>query len=321
LTAACTAGIVPPMPSSLHVERSGADQLETWLGLYNRLVPRYAFTMEESGHFARVNPELVDLLARRGPQVVGVACCWPYREAADAPALNAVLVVDPAERRRGVGSALYAALSEIAAAAGKTRLDVDVSDLDPDGGAFAEHRGFREVIERNVMVALDLTRIEAPAIEPPPGIELVSYAARPDLARAVWEIAGEALPDIPSDGEPAVPGDLATFRLRHFEDATLPHDAFLIALAGDEAVGYATLRVRGSRPTVGMHFMTAVRRAWRGRGIAGALKRAHVAWAKQAGLTALETGNEERNAPIRALNARFGYRQIEVRTTLRGPLA
>ena len=53
--------------------------------------------------------------------------------------------------------------------------------------------------------------------------------------------------------------------------------------------------------------MTGVRRAFRGRGIAGALKRAEIAWAKQAGYERLQTNNEVRNEPIRRLNERHGY--------------
>ena len=54
--------------------------------------------------------------------------------------------------------------------------------------------------------------------------------------------------------------------------------------------------------------MTAVKRAWRGRGIARALKATEINWALANGYTELHTSNEERNAPIKRLNARLGYR-------------
>ena len=53
--------------------------------------------------------------------------------------------------------------------------------------------------------------------------------------------------------------------------------------------------------------MTGVLRAYRGRGIAAALKRTQIAWAKQAGYEKLQTANEVRNEPIRRLNERHGY--------------
>ena len=69
------------------------------------------------------------------------------------------------------------------------------------------------------------------------------------------------------------------------------------------------------------HDLTGVKRAWRGRGIAGALKRKQIAWAKEQGYERLSTRNEERNAPIRKLNERYGYRPTVPRLTFRGPIA
>ena len=69
--------------------------------------------------------------------------------------------------------------------------------------------------------------------------------------------------------------------------------------------------------------MTGVLRAYRGRGIAAALKRTQIAWAKQAGYEKLQTANEVRNEPIRRLNARHGYKLepglVTLRDTLAGP--
>jgi RimJ/RimL family protein N-acetyltransferase len=67
--------------------------------------------------------------------------------------------------------------------------------------------------------------------------------------------------------------------------------------------------------------MTAVLPAYRGRGIATALKRATIAWAIDHGLTALETGNDVENAPMRAVNLGLGYTPIPDEIGYRGPLA
>ena len=69
----------------------------------------------------------------------------------------------------------------------------------------------------------------------------------------------------------------------------------------------AKLSLSEALPDVAFHDITGVKRAWRGRGIAGALKRAEIAWAIDSGYSALRTSNEGRNAPIRALNERYGY--------------
>jgi GNAT superfamily N-acetyltransferase len=98
-------------------------------------------------------------------------------------------------------------------------------------------------------------------------------------------------------------------------------EATFVALADGEVVAYAKLALSLARPTVALHDMTGVRRGWRGRGVARALKAAEIAWAKENGYERLETQNEERNEPIRRLNERYGYVVTPGSVTVRGPLA
>jgi GNAT superfamily N-acetyltransferase len=65
----------------------------------------------------------------------------------------------------------------------------------------------------------------------------------------------------------------------------------------------------------------AVARAHRGRGVAGAIKRAQIAWAKGHGIPALRTATETRLTQMRALNDRLGYRPLYEEIVLRGPNA
>jgi ribosomal protein S18 acetylase RimI-like enzyme len=95
-----------------------------------------------------------------------------------------------------------------------------------------------------------------------------------------------------------------------------PRLAF-VALAGGEVVGFASVDVVGD---TGYHGLTGVRRAFRRRGIAKALKLHQIAAAAEAGLARLITESEETNAPMRALNEALGYRPIPGSIVLRGPL-
>ena len=71
-------------------------------------------------------------------------------------------------------------------------------------------------------------------------------------------------------------------------------EATFVALADGEVAGYAKLSLSKSDSKIAFHDMTGVLRAFRGRGIAAALKRAEIAWAKQAGLR--EAADGERGA-------------------------
>jgi len=95
----------------------------------------------------------------------------------------------------------------------------------------------------------------------------------------------------------------------------------LFALVNGEVVGYAGLRRRGTAFPIGENMLTAVRRPWRGRGIAIALKLAQIERARAAGIEQLFTTNLEENVGMREVNKRLGYRPAHVEVIVSGPLA
>jgi mycothiol synthase len=171
-------------------------------------------------------------------------------------------------------------------------------------------------------VKLDLAGLERPPIEPPPGVTISSLEAHPELVRSVYDVALEALPDIPGDG-PEAPPTLEEFRIRDVDRSIIPGGGFVIGIddATGRVAGYANLMLVPGRATVAWHGMTAVARAWRGRGLARALKAATIAWALDNGLEALEGSNDIENAPMRAVNRRLGYEPEPDEIQFRGPLA
>jgi len=155
-------------------------------------------------------------------------------------------------------------------------------------------------------MVLDLTAIDAPAVEPPPGIEIVTWAERPDLAEGLWEVAREAAPDIPGEEETDV-GELDEWLERDMRGGGDRPEAVFVAIEDGEVLGYAKLAFSEETTERAFHDLTGVKRAHRGRGIAAVLKSAQIAWAKENGYRTLQTSNEVRNAPIRHLNAKHGY--------------
>ena len=229
--------------------------------------------------------------------------------------------VVPEWRRRGVGTALLRAAGDAERGAGKTGFELELSEAHAAGHAFLAAHGFVEV-DRSMAVALELAGLEPPAVDPPPGIRLVTLAERPDLLAGVHRVAVEAFPDIPSADEPLYAGTLEEYIARDVDRPGIRRDAFQVAIDGSdgEAVGFASLMFAPGSSLIAWHDMTAVRPAWRGRGIASALKRATIAWALANGVETLETGNDESNAPMRAVNAALGYRPQPDYVGLQGPL-
>jgi GNAT superfamily N-acetyltransferase len=228
----------------------------------------------------------------------------------------------PEARNRGLGSSLYGAISNTARAAGKTGFDTELSVVHQTGHRFLGNRGFTET-DRAKMVRLDLAGLTPPEVRVPDGIGITTLASRPELLPGVHAAALEAFPDIPSDDDPVAVGTLEAFTARDVDRVGISRDAFFVATdeTSGEVVGYASLCYAAGSTTIAFHDMTAVRRGYRGRGIAAALKRATIAWAVEHGLEALDTGNDEHNAPMRAVNLALGYQPLPDWVGLQGPLA
>lgn len=291
---------------------NGAEK-QLSLDVYNAVWPHDAVTMEEVSVYEAGALDHADLLARLDRRVVGSAhgALTPQRP----EEVRVLLTVLGDARGCGVGTALYERISEWARERGIETLEATVADDDLESLAFAVRRGFVEH-KREGGLVLDLTQAVAPAVEPPPGVEVVLWDERPGLARGIYQVQLEAWPDIPgSEDRLAEPFDSWLAR-----DSGAAQHTF-VAVADDEVVGFAKLAPTRARPKVADNHLTAVSRAWRRRGVARALKAAQLAWAKEHGFEQLQTRNEQRNEPMRRLNEELGYEPAVGRIYLRGPLS
>ena len=300
----------------MEIRRATTEQeFEALLAVRNEVWPRDPYSLTELRSLMSQVKEIIQFVAWEGDEPVGAGDAGLL---AQSPEPFAHAWVLEGHRRRGIGSELYAAISEYAASRNEHVLEAWVEDSDLDGAEFARNRGFVE-IGREIHVSLDLTTIDAPKVRPPEGIRIVTWAERPELIRGIYEVAVEASADIPGDEEDEI--EPYEDWLAHEMQAG-PGDrpeATFVAVAGDAVVGYSKFSV-SPESTVAHHDLTGVKRAWRKRGIARALKQAQIAWAKQNGYERLDTMNEERNEPIRRLNAELGYRPSGCRMLFRGPL-
>ena len=288
---------------------------EVSIGIWNTVKPDQAMAPADVASYKSAVAHFGAFLAYASDEAVGEGHCAIEAGQGFARANVSVL---PHARRRGVGSALHAALADWTAEQGETVFATSVTDGDDESLAWAKRRGFEET-GRESLLQLDLTSIEAPSVDPPPGIEIVTWAERPELTAGMYQVACEAYVDVPGE-EDRVMESIEDWLAHDLGGSGDKPEWTFVALEGDEVVGYAKFSMTTARPDVAFHDITGVRRAWRGRGIAGALKRAEIAWAKRNGYRTLQTMNEERNTPIRILNQRFGYTVAPGRIFLRGPV-
>lgn len=303
--------------AEIRIEPALSDEdVERSLVVYNAVHPRDPVGLTEARDWERQMRSSAAYLAELDGTLAGAAHVG-VPSYTDTP--EASVYVLPDRRRLGVGHALYETVSRWAAENSATEFRASVDEDDSQSLEWAERRGFVEHA-RDVMVELELAAAEPPPPDLPPDVEITTWAERPDLARGMWEVACEAWPDIPGHADDQVEPFEEWLDLHMSGAGDRPEGVFL-AVAGGQVVGYAKLSFWDALPDTLMHDLTGVRRSWRGRGIARALKRAQVAWAKSAGYARLRTFNEQRNEPIRRLNEELGYRPIPGRIRLRGPIA
>jgi len=303
---------------AVEVVEIGVSKLEQFVAVRNAVWPNDPDSVEGLKDGRRQADDMVWLLARRDGEVLGAGLGvvgWH-----SPPAVGrANVVVLPAARGAGIGVAVLARLGAWLTERGCTEATGTVGDSDEASLAWASRRGFVEV-GRDSILALSLAELASPAVDPPSGVEIVTFAERPELARAMYEVCREATPDIPGQGDEEI-WPFEDWLANDMQGASDRPEATFVALLAGEVVGWAKLSIQPGARDVAWHDLTAVLRAARGRGIAGCLKRAEIAWAKDNGFAFLKTFNEERNEPIRRLNERHGYQIEPGFIKVRGPLA
>jgi mycothiol synthase len=264
-------------------------------------------------------PWSFDVAALRDGRPVAWGACRPRVIAPDSPTAFGRLVVLPEERLRGIGGAMLGELGRVAAERGKTDLLFGVMESDGPSRAFLERRRYA-VVERTQESELLVAESDVDALDAPPGIRITTLAAEPGLRRGMHAVALHGLADAPS-GDPIPPPDYERWCAMELDRPDMPPDAQFAAVAEDgEVVGFALLSISSSQPDTLWHSMTATLRPFRGRGVASSLKRATVLYARHHGVRRLRTGNEERNAPMLAINRRMGYRPTPAWLSMRGPV-
>jgi mycothiol synthase len=279
--------------------------LEAWRQVRIAILPNERTgTVEEIR--ATASPEQLLLLAELDGELVGSGAA-NRSDLGGAALFPRVL---PAFRRRGVGTTLLHALVAHAESLGYSEAGSLVED---EGSlAFAQRFGFCETGRQVEQVRA--IRAHEPAPRVPDGVQIVSLVDRPELrTRTFSELARQAFEDMPTPSPITI-----TLEQWEREWITYPEGSF-VALAGDAIVGCAGLIRDDDRPDRAENSLTAIRRDWRGRGLARALKERTIAWASDNGLSEIYTWTQTGNENMRAVNERLGYVTRDVSIMVRAP--
>ena len=299
----------------------GSRDYEAIVAVNNAVFPDRPSTVEEwrydDEHFEKqyVNERYVAARPEDG-EIVGFAGLWHVPWAFDPRKFGAEIRVRPDARRQGTGLRLWRRLEEALRARDAASVKTQVWEAMPEALAFASDLGFREVM-RAWESRLDVGAFNFGAFRPAldralaAGVEITTLAAErethPDrlrLLRAIEAQIGKDVPRPPDDVH--TPVSFAMW-MEHVVQApwSMP-EAYFIARVDGEYAGVSGL----FRPQVGDWLnqgLTGVRREFRGRGIATALKVRTVEYARDLGVREIRTWNEINNQRILAINTKFGF--------------
>jgi GNAT superfamily N-acetyltransferase len=229
------------------------------------------------------------------------------------PGLKLDLLVEPAHRRRWIGARLFeAVLAEV----GETvhAIWTTIAEADADSVRFATRRGFVQR-DRTFESALDLETFDPDAFAASataalaPGLRFAAFSDvdSPQLRHQLHELTGELDRDVPS---------AVQLRATTYEEwvaawlAGLYARPQLIAIAFDGDTPIAVSNIIVAPDGTGYNELTGVRADYRAQGLGLAVKVEALRRAKAAGVREVRTSNHQANAPMLAINARLGYREL-----------
>jgi GNAT superfamily N-acetyltransferase len=253
-------------------------------------------------HRVRGVPERADAriwVAEVDDRIVGRGECFRNFFTEGSRKAFANVAVREEYRRRGIGRALYELGLEHA-----TSLDVDgllTSFHENDAGVeFASGRGFSQVRAEaeSVVDPRDVSEVASAEVELRPVGEVDP--------RLVYQIDIESTLDMPQTEQmDDIPYDEWEQHVLHYPMFTA--DGSFVAFA-DGVAAAVSLLIADLASGRASNMFTGTLRAYRGRGLALAVKLASIRWAAENGITMMATANDETNAPMLAINRRLGYR-------------
>ena len=223
------------------------------------------------------------------------------------------VIVAPEARGQRLGTRMYEDALRLAREYGATQLESMVREADEVAVRFAKQRGF--IVERHMFESsLDLADFDERPFEDllcclqMKGFRFFSLAQAgltEENKHRLYEVNRLASLDDP--GNTGTFPDFYAFAKNVFDASWFRADTQLLVAHADQWVGLAAVGIYPADRHAYNAF-TGVLRAYRGRGLAQALKLQTILLAKREGMRYIRTHNDSNNAPMLAINRKLGYK-------------
>jgi len=239
------------------------------------------------------------------------------------------IFVDPPVQGRGIGNAIYEKLNGELTKLNATGAWAGSTEKLPRLTEFYQRRGFEEKMKawesRLDVLTVDLEKFRdynEKVLRQ--GITITNLAEErkngPDSLKSLHELVQLISADMPSPA-PFTPISYEQWKAFELKNPSLLPEAYMIAKDGPKYVGLSTVWRLDKEPRGLVQGNTGVRREYRGRGIAVALKLKVIDFARRNGYMKLKTWNASNNAPMLAVNTKLGFKREVGWITLEKALA
>ena len=234
------------------------------------------------------------------------------------PKYRLLLLSDPQWLKRGVGDLLLDRLTDDLAEAKAITVSCRQYASEIELIQLLKRRGFAETSR---VLDLRLNVADAsPILKPIEGISISTFAEErisdPRCVEKLYELTTLLSQDDPAAGPFTPPGYNAREALMWLEMPYVLPDALFIAKHGDDYVGVSDVSLFEAVPGGLTQGFTGVRRDYRRRGLATALKISGIIYAQSHGYQVIQTFNTPEQSAICALNAKLGFEVMFVHVTL-----
>ncbi len=227
------------------------------------------------------------------------------------------ILVDPGHQCKGAGRAIYEKLNdELAGQDAILVWAMSKEDL-PQRTEFFRRRGFSE------RTRLWESRLDLSTADPArfgrylekaskEGITFTTLAEEQrhghESLKKIHELVQLINADMPREAA-FTPFSYEQWQALSLRSPRLLPEGYMIAKHGSEYVGMSNVLRNEKEPQTLSQDDTGVRREYRGRGIATALKLKVIEYGKKNGYAMVETWNDSSNAPMLAVNTRLGFKR------------
>ena len=233
------------------------------------------------------------------------------------PKYRLLLLADPQWLKRGVGDLLLDRLMEDLREAQAVTVSCRQYAFETELVKLLESRGFA-VTSRFLDLRLDVANTD---VSPLPalaqrladeGISISTLAEQrvrePRFVEKLYELETVLRQDDPARTQLAPPAYNAREALMWLEMPYVIPDAYFIAKHGDEYIGVSYVSLFEAMPGGLTHGFTGMRRDYRRRGLATALKLHGIVYAQTNGYGIIQSFNRPQQTAIRALNEKLGFK-------------